>query len=132
MGMLICPTLAAAHVQAAYSKAYGAGPPPSDQNEWGTVVSPQCHGLQVTVTPLRLEQAIEPIIIWTDRLDSRGKLTADTSRHGRGVTLRTSPERQFARYYYSKMVSLNGQVAAGWVEIPDRPYAVEFLKGNAR
>jgi hypothetical protein len=138
MFILICPTLEAAHKQAASSAEQANSPvslkrPPERFWLLFPIVVGCAVSYQTGVIPREREQGIEPFSAWTEAPDENGPFSSFVGSAGKRVAIRTSPLKQEARFYFVDYPKGDGTRSSGWAEIPNRPYGVvygELQKGK--
>jgi hypothetical protein len=126
MLLRVCPTLATAMEEANIAQRKGRqamGPP-------GEVLmrNPSCYLDYLIVTPLRTEPAINPYMAWGIRFDPSSTETVKAPALGSDHRVPVSGEKATMRIYYAAFTSSADDNLLGWVEIPDHPYMIEYLK----
>jgi hypothetical protein len=124
----ICPTLEDAKLDASTGLAGGkqdfreefiAG----ERNE-------DCDFSPIEVTPLRRETAIASYRGWSITYDPQGNVTIPARFHLPETPIRIAERLQVISYWYARLKLMNGKEVEGWVELPERPYILEYLKAS--
>ncbi len=127
MFLRVCVTLDATRHQA--SASADLAKKPYDESAAAAAKPPGCEIIPAFVTLLRKEPAIQPFKAWANSVDPDGKYVAKLSHQGQHYVFHTAPKIQQVTYYFSSVRTPAGTTHTAWVEIPERPYVVEYLAG---
>lgn len=126
MVFTVCPTLQSAQAQADMSRAWGLAV--YDRNSASAHLHDKCMRVKATVVPAAREATIPAFETWTMAYD-RDSLTLTSASRG-GVTYRigVAIRKQRVAYYVGQLTLSDGHTFRAWIEIPDEPYLVKYLR----
>jgi hypothetical protein len=129
MLLFACRNLADAQKQANVLLAFGRMPYSEETAD--SVKQSGCGYVRLTATLLYQESSIRPYVGWVAQYDRNSKSILHVEHNGRYLDIPNSPGRQEVRWFYSdRLVSATGDIYAAWIEMPDRPAVMEFLKSQ--
>jgi hypothetical protein len=127
MILRICPSPESSREQAKLSEEFGRQPYSKEKMH---TRAPKCLISMVKVVPRSPETG--PFNTWAITYVSGSQKTFDAEDGDRTYTVPYDFTVQRARFYFADMTEEKGISFKAWVEIPDRPYMVDYFLRNPR
>ena len=127
--LTVCSDRAASLEQAELSKRLGLEP--FSGQRLLEALSRLCARMNVSVTPYRTESTIAPYITWATTYVPGSEKTFQLTYRGKTYTIPYGVTLQTMMFYEADVYNpkSNNRYSA-WVEIPDRPFLLEYFRGN--